>query len=63
MKDLDECDASKTNKILLYYISNKITDKSNQYTITKKNTKVGISKQNTSMKLGRLFNHVIITKI
>ena len=55
-----EDEPTNTNKILLHYLSKKINDKKSTYNITKKRS---VSQNQDGIKLGKLFNHAVITKI
>lgn len=61
-EETPEDESTNTNKILLHYLSKKINDKKSTYNITKKR---GVSKNQNQdgIKLGKLFNHAVITKI
>jgi hypothetical protein len=63
-EETPEDESTNTNKILLHYLSKKINDKKSTYNITKKRSVSQNQNQNQdSIKLGKLFNHAIITKI
>ena len=59
-KEETEDEPTNTNKILLHYLSKKINDKKSTYNITKKRS---VSQNQDGIKLGKLFNHAVITKI
>ena len=59
-EETPEDESTNTNKILLHYLSKKINDKKSTYNITKKR---GSSQKQDGIKLGKLFNHAVITKI
>ena len=59
-KEETEDESTNTNRILLHYLSKKINDKKSTYNITKKR---GSSQNQDYIKLGKLFNNAVITKI
>ena len=61
-EETPEDEPTNTNKILLHYLSKKINDKKSTYNITKKHSVLRNQNQD-SIKLGKLFNHAVITKI
>ena len=61
-EETPEDESTNTNKILLHYLSKKINDKKSTYNITKKRS-VSKNQNQDSIKLGKLFNHAVITKI
>jgi len=63
-EETPEDESTNTNKILLHYLSKKINDKKSTYNITKKRSVSKTQNQNQDgIKLGKLFNHAVITKI
>ena len=61
-EETPEDESTNTNKILLHYLSKKINDKKSTYNITKKRG-TSQNQNQDSIKLGKLFNHAVITKI